>query len=78
MLFHVVISHDYRFFLEVPRSEESLDPNGSPRRGEVGRPTLGAFRGFLTTFFYQARFGVFTQQILLAVDEPQKLPFGSL
>ncbi len=74
----VSTTHDYRFFLEVPRFEELQDPNGSPRRGEVGRPTLGAFGGFLATFFYQARFGVFTQQILLAVDEPQKLPFGSL
>ena len=28
------------FFFEVPRIEESQDPNGSPRREEVGRPTL--------------------------------------
>jgi len=49
------------FFFEVPRIEESQDPNGSPRRGEVGRRTLGAIGGFLARFFYRARFEMFTQ-----------------
>ncbi len=43
-------------FLEVPRIEELQDPNSSPRRGEVGRPTLRDYGGFLLSFFYRARF----------------------
>ena len=44
------------FFCGVPRFEESQDPNSSPRREEVGRPTLGDYGGFLLPFFYRARF----------------------
>ncbi len=66
------------FFFEIPRSEELQDSNRSPRREEVGRPTLRASGGFLTTFFYQIKFRVFTQQILLVVDDLQKLPLTSL
>ena len=44
------------FFFEVPRIEESQDPNGSPRRGEVGRRTLRDYGGFLLSFFYRASF----------------------
>ena len=40
-------------FLEIPRSEELQDSNRSPRREELGRPTLRASGGFLTAFFYQ-------------------------
>ncbi len=47
---------DYRFFLEVPPFEELQDPDSSPRREEVGRPTLGDYGGFLLPFFYRARF----------------------
>ena len=74
----MVILHDYRFFLEVPRFEELQDPSTSPRREEVGRRTLGAIGGFLPAFFYRAKFQLFTQQIPLFVDEPQKLPLGGL
>ncbi len=78
IIFHVVILHDYRFFWEIPRFEELQDSNSSPRREEVGRPTLGAFGGFPAAFFYREKFRVFTQQILLAVDEPRKLGSTSL
>ena len=66
------------FFFEIPRSEELQDSNRSPRREEVGRPTLGVSGGFLATFFYQANFGLFTQQILLFIDKLQKLSLRSL
>ncbi len=66
------------FFLEVPRIEESQDPNSSPRRGEVGRPTLGDYGGFLLSFFYRARFRLFTRQVPVFVDRLQKLPLTSL
>ena len=56
MFFHGIILHDNRFLFEVPRFEESQDPNSSPRRGEVGRHTLGDYGGFLLSFFYRARF----------------------
>ncbi len=46
------------FLFEIPRSEELQDSKGSPRREEVGRPTLGVSGGFLATFFYQAKFRV--------------------
>ena len=46
------------FFFEIPRIEELQDPNSSPRRGEVGRRTLGAYGGFLLPFFYRARFTI--------------------
>ncbi len=42
--------------MEIPRIEESQDPDSSPRREEVGRRTLGAYGGFLPSFFYRARF----------------------
>ncbi len=47
------------FFFEVPRIEESQDPDSSPRREEVGRHTLGAAGGFLPPFFYRDRFRSF-------------------
>ncbi len=78
ILFHVDSLHDYRFFFEIPRFEEVQDSFSSTHREEVGRPTLGAFGGFLTTFFYQRRFGVFTQEILPVIDELQKLSLRRL
>ncbi len=42
------------FFLGIPPFEESQDPDGSPRREEVGRRTLGGYGGFLLPFFYRA------------------------
>ncbi len=48
------------FFLEIPRIEELQDPSNSPRREEVGRRTLGDYGGFLLSFFYRARFQLFT------------------
>ena len=60
IFFHAIISPDYRFFFEVPRIGESQDPESSPRRGEVGRRTLGAHGGFLPPFFYRARFRLST------------------
>jgi hypothetical protein len=78
ILFHVVILHDYWLFFEIPSFEELQDSNCSPRREEVGRPSLRVSGGFLTTFFYQSKLWVFTQQILLVVDELQKLPLTSL
>ena len=56
MLFHVDGLHDYRFFFEVRPIEELQDPDGSPRREEVARRTLGAIGGFLPAFFYRASF----------------------
>ncbi len=50
-------------FWGVPRIEEVQDSNGSPRREEVGRHTLGAIGGFPARFFYRASFGFFTQQL---------------
>ena len=76
--FHGIILHDHRFFFEVPRIEESQDPNRSPRRGEVGRHTLRDYGGFLLSFFCRARFRLFTQQVPMFVDRLQKLPLTSL
>ncbi len=56
IFFHVIISHDHRFFFEVPRIEEVQDSDSSPRRGEVGRRTLRDYGGFLLSFFYRASF----------------------
>ncbi len=53
---HVVIRTCTCFFFGIPPFEESQDPDGSPRREEVGRRTLGAYGGFLLPFFYRARF----------------------
>ena len=53
-----IILHDYRFFFEVPRIEESQDPDGSPRREEVGRRTLRDYGGFLLSFLYRDRFSI--------------------
>ena len=78
IFFHVIILHDYRFFLEIPSFEELQDPNRSPRREEVGRPTLGAIGGFLARFFYRAKFQLFTQQVPLFVEKLQKLSLRSL
>ena len=52
------------FFLEVPPFEELLDPGSSPRREEVGRRTLGAYGGFLPSFFYRDRFQSFLENPL--------------
>ena len=68
----------YRFFLEIRPIEELQDPKISPRREEVGRPTLGAIGGFLLSFFYRERFIFFTQQFSLFVEKPQRLPLTSL
>ena len=78
LLFQVVILHDYRFFFEIPSPKELQDSNSSPRREEVGRRTLRVVGGFLLTFFYQANFGLLTQQILLFIDKLQKLSLRSL
>ena len=78
MFFHAIISHDYRFFSEVPSFEESQDPDSSPRREEVGRRTLGDYGGFLLSFFYRASFQLFTQQFPVFVEKLQKLPLTSL
>ena len=56
IILHVDVSYDWCFFSEVPRIEELQDSDSSPRRGEVGRRTLGAIGGFLLAFFYRARF----------------------
>ncbi len=61
----MLLFHMHAVFFEIRPFEELQDPKCSPRRGEVGRPTLGAFGGFLTAFFYRAKFQLFTQQILL-------------
>ncbi len=60
IIFHGVIQHVWCFFFEVPRIEEVQDPDSSPRREEVGRRTLGDYRGFLLPFFYRARFRLST------------------
>ncbi len=60
-LFHAVISHDHRFFSQVPRIEEVQGPGSSPRREEVGRRALGEYGGFLLSFFYRDRLQL-TQQ----------------
>ena len=56
----VLLQHACVFFSEVPRIEELQDPDSSPRREEVGRPTLRDYGGFLLPFFYRARFQLFT------------------
>ena len=48
------------FFFEIPPFEELQDPSSSPRREEVGRRTLRDYGGFLLSFFYRARFRLFT------------------
>ena len=47
-------------FFEIPPFEEVQDPSNSPRREEVGRRTLRDYGGFLPSFFYRARFQLFT------------------
>ncbi len=66
------------FFSGIPPFEESQDPNSSPRREEVGRRTLGAYGGFLLSFFYRARFRLFARHFLVFVEKPQKLTLTSL
>ncbi len=66
------------FFLEIRPIEELQDSKSSPRREEVGRRTLGAIGGFPATCFYQASFGLFTQQIPLFIERLQKLSLRSL
>ena len=61
ILFHAIISPDYRFFFEVPSFEELQDPNSSPRREEVGRRTLGGYGGFLPSFLQRDRFRLLTK-----------------
>ncbi len=65
-------------FFEIPPIEELQDPSNSPRREEVGRRTLRDYGGFLLPFFYRDRFQLFTQQFLVFVEKPQKLPLTSL
>ena len=55
------------FFFEVPRIEELQDPDSSPRREEVGRPTLRDYGGFLLPFFYRARFEKITRELLKSI-----------
>ncbi len=74
----LLFQHACCFFFETPLFQELLDSKCSTHREELGRHTLRVFGGFLVTFFYQASFGLLTQQILLFVDEPQKLPSRSL
>ena len=74
IVFHGVIQHVWCFFSEVPRIEESQDPDSSPRRGEVGRPTLRDYGGFLLPFFCRDRFQLLTSNFL----KLQKLPLTSL
>ncbi len=78
IIFHVIILHDHRFFFEVRPIEELQDPSNSPRREEVGRRTLRDYGGFLLSFFYRARFQLFTQHFLVFVEKLQKLPLTSL
>ncbi len=66
------------FFFEIRPLEELQDPNRSPGREEVGRRTLGAIGGFLLSFFYRARFRLFTRQVPVFVEKLQKLPLTSL
>ena len=72
IIFHGVITTRMCFFFEVPRIEESQDPNRSPRRGEVGRRTLGDYGGFLLSFFYRDRFQLFTRQFSGVYREASK------
>ena len=51
--------HARAFFSGIPPFEELQDPDSSPRREEVGRPTLRDYGGFLLPFFYRARFQLF-------------------
>ncbi len=67
-----------RFFFEIPPFEELQDSNSSPRREEVGRRTLRDYGGFLLSFFYRARFQLFTRHFLVFVEKLQKLPLTSL
>ncbi len=55
----VSFEHARCFFSGVPPFEELQDPDGSPRREEVGRRTLGAYGGFPLPFFYHDRFQLF-------------------
>ena len=67
-----------RFFFEVPRIEEVQDPDGSPRREEVGRRTLRDYGGLRPSFFYRDRFQLFAQHFPVFVERLQKLPPTSL
>ena len=78
IFFHAVISHDYRFFSEVPPFEEVQDPDSSPRREEVGRRTPGAYGGFLLPFFYPDRCKEFTQHFLVLVKTITNKPPDTL
>ncbi len=75
---HVVIQTCTCFFFGIPPFEELQDPDSSPRREEVGRRTLGAIGGFLLSFFYRARFQLFTQHFLMFAEKLQKLSLRSL
>ena len=74
----LLFKHARVFFFEIPPFEESQDPDSSPRREEVGRRTLGAYGGFLLSFFYRDRFRLLTRHFLVFVDKPQKLSLTSL
>ena len=51
------------FFFEIRPIDELQDPNRSPGREEVGRRTLGAYGGFLLSFFYRDRFHKSVKQL---------------
>ncbi len=78
IIFHGVITTCTCFFWGIPRIEELQDSDSSPRREEVGRRTLRDYGGFLLSFFYRARFPMFTRQVSLSVEKLQKLPLTSL
>ena len=74
----VVIQTCTCFFFEVPRFEESQDPDSSPRREEVGRRTLRDYGGFLLPFFYRDRFQLCTTRKRRARKiYPNKTPITS-
>ncbi len=78
IFFHAIILHDYRFFFEVPRIGELQDPDSSPRREEVGRPTLRDYGGFLLPFFCRDRFRWCTTRKRQARKTcPNKAPIAS-
>ncbi len=68
IFFHAIILPDHRFFFEVPPFEELQDPDGSPRREEVGRRTLRDYGGFLLSFLYRDRFQSLTSKISQLYD----------
>ena len=63
------------FFFWIRRIEELQDPGSSPRREEVGRRTLGAYGGFLLSFFLSGKVSIVPDT--LGVEEsssPKTIP----